>query len=154
MGEITGVTLMGTDVDRILVGLRSIHEVWASLLDMGVAIYLLERQLGLACLVPGLLTLSFSLATFGLSSSARVSQKAWIEKVERRLAFASSILRDMRAVKLLGLDLKISRILDGLQRTEVETSSRFRKNLILQIFFCRSLTAGHAPKSQRLTTCD
>jgi ATP-binding cassette, subfamily C (CFTR/MRP), member 1 len=60
MGEITGLTLMGTDIDRILVGFRSIHEVWASLLDMGVALLLLERQLGPACLVPGLLVLGES----------------------------------------------------------------------------------------------
>jgi ATP-binding cassette, subfamily C (CFTR/MRP), member 1 len=57
MGDITGLTLMGTDVDRVLVGFRSIHEVWASLLEMGIAVYLLERQLQVACLIPGILTL-------------------------------------------------------------------------------------------------
>lgn len=55
--EITGLTLMGTDVDRIVLGFRSIHEVWASLLEMILAVYLLERQLQVACIMPGLLTL-------------------------------------------------------------------------------------------------
>lgn len=57
MGDITGLTLMGTDVDRILVGFRTIHEVWASLLEMSIAVYLLERELGVACLIPGLIVL-------------------------------------------------------------------------------------------------
>jgi hypothetical protein len=55
--KITGLTLMGTDVDRIVLGFRSIHEVWASLLEMILAVYLLERQLQVACVMPGLLTL-------------------------------------------------------------------------------------------------
>lgn len=52
LGEITAITLMGTDVERITSGFREIHELWASLLDIGIAVYLLERQVGVACLVP------------------------------------------------------------------------------------------------------
>lgn len=57
LGDINGLTLMGADVERIILGLRSIHEVWASLVDISIAIYLLEKQVYVACLVPGLLTL-------------------------------------------------------------------------------------------------
>jgi hypothetical protein len=57
LGDITGLTLMGTDVDRIVLGLRSIHEVWAYLIEMILALYLLERQLQVVCIMPGLLTL-------------------------------------------------------------------------------------------------
>lgn len=52
LGEITAVTLMGTDVERIVTGFFSIHDLWACLIDIGVAIFLLARQLGVACLVP------------------------------------------------------------------------------------------------------
>jgi hypothetical protein len=57
LGEIDGVTLMGTDVERIVGSFGSIHELWGSLLDIAVAVYLLERQVGLACLIPGLTAL-------------------------------------------------------------------------------------------------
>lgn len=43
---------MGTDVERIANGFREIHELWACPLDIGIAVYLLERQVGVACLVP------------------------------------------------------------------------------------------------------
>lgn len=49
------ITLMGTDVERIVVSFKAIHEVWASLLDVGVAVWLLERQLFVACVVPAII---------------------------------------------------------------------------------------------------
>jgi hypothetical protein len=52
MGEITAVALMSTDVERIAEGMTNLHEVWASLLDVGIATWLLGRQLSLACIAP------------------------------------------------------------------------------------------------------
>lgn len=46
------VTLMSTDVERIEVGLRVTHELWANIIQVGLATWLLQRELGLACLVP------------------------------------------------------------------------------------------------------
>lgn len=46
------VTLMSTDVERIEVGLRVTHELWANVVQVGLATWLLQRELGLACLVP------------------------------------------------------------------------------------------------------
>lgn len=52
MGDITAVALMGTDVERIGTALQVVHELWGSLLDMVIAIWLLERQVSLACIAP------------------------------------------------------------------------------------------------------
>jgi len=46
------VTLMSTDVERIEQGLKQLHEFWANLLQTCIATYLLQRELGLACLTP------------------------------------------------------------------------------------------------------
>lgn len=51
------MTLMSTDVERIVTSFRFIHEVWGSLVDVSVAIWLLSRQLYLACLVPAVICL-------------------------------------------------------------------------------------------------
>ena len=58
LGSINGLTLMGTDVERIVLNFQTIHEVWASLVDIAIAIFLLQRQVFLACLVPGVVTFS------------------------------------------------------------------------------------------------
>lgn len=46
------VTLMGADVDRILNGLRMVHEFWANLVQVGVASWLLQQELGIAFIAP------------------------------------------------------------------------------------------------------
>ncbi|KAJ4287156.1 hypothetical protein N0V90_012554 [Kalmusia sp. IMI 367209] len=56
LGSINGLTLMGTDVERIVLNFLTIHEVWASLVEIGIAIFLLQRQVFVACLVPGVVT--------------------------------------------------------------------------------------------------
>lgn len=57
MGTDTAITLMGTDVERISTSLRDIHEIWASPIDIGLALWLLERQLAVSCLMPVILSL-------------------------------------------------------------------------------------------------
>jgi hypothetical protein len=44
--------LMSADIERITTGWQTMHEIWASIIEVGLAIYLLERQLGAACAVP------------------------------------------------------------------------------------------------------
>ena len=58
------ITLMGTDVERIVTSLRTIHELWASPVEVGVALWFLERNLGISCLVP--FFISLGIAVFDL----------------------------------------------------------------------------------------
>lgn len=54
------ITLMGTDVERIVQSQKTIHETWASVLEVGIAIWLLERQLLVACVVPAIIAIGHS----------------------------------------------------------------------------------------------
>lgn len=46
------VTLMSTDVERITEGLRPLHDFWASIIQICISLYLLQQQMGVACVVP------------------------------------------------------------------------------------------------------
>ena len=48
----SSMILMSADIERITTGWQTMHELWANLIEIGLAIYLLERQLGAACAVP------------------------------------------------------------------------------------------------------
>jgi len=48
---------MSTDVERIAQSLRMIHQLWATPVELILAIWLLERQLGVACVMPVILAL-------------------------------------------------------------------------------------------------
>lgn len=43
---------MSADVERISTGLRQCHELWASILDISLALWLLQRQLNIAAFAP------------------------------------------------------------------------------------------------------
>lgn len=52
INDAAALTLISTDIETIVVGIVFLHETWASLIELGVAIWLLERQLGAACAIP------------------------------------------------------------------------------------------------------
>jgi hypothetical protein len=61
LNDSAAITLMGTDVERIVANLKNMHEAWASIIELGVAIWLLERQVGVACLIPLVISLGIFL---------------------------------------------------------------------------------------------
>lgn len=63
------ITLMSTDVERVEFGLRMIHEFWASVLQIGLGTYILERELGVAVVAPVALALGI------LSSRSRSNKR-------------------------------------------------------------------------------
>lgn len=55
------ITLMGTDVERIVQSLRLMHEIWASVPEVAIAVWLLARQLGAASVVPVIISIRKSI---------------------------------------------------------------------------------------------
>ena len=48
----SAMTLMSADIERIVQGWQTMHEVWANAGEVAIAIFLLQQQLGIACVVP------------------------------------------------------------------------------------------------------
>ena len=46
------LTLMSTDIDKITTSAADVAEIWARLIEIGLGIFLLERQLGWVCVAP------------------------------------------------------------------------------------------------------
>lgn len=177
-GEITAIALMGTDVERIGQGFLSVHDLWGSLVEIAVAVWLLQRQLSLAAIAPVVvvigmyigramrrythtysLSLSRSLSralslsllieplvfiacTFQLANRTKYAQRAWIEKVQERLRVTSSMLSDMKAVKMPGLSAVMSTIIQRARKDEIRVSGEYRKFLTLKILLCETEASG------------
>lgn len=45
------ITLMSTDIEGIADGIKEMHEIWANVFELGVAVYLLQLYIGSACFV-------------------------------------------------------------------------------------------------------
>ncbi|RDW71555.1 hypothetical protein BP6252_08118 [Coleophoma cylindrospora] len=85
LDNLAAVTLMSADVERIVQGLRSIHEFWANFIQVGIATYLLQRELGLACIAPIVVAVLSAGGAFGLSSTASSRQALWMKELQKRV---------------------------------------------------------------------
>ncbi|CRG89601.1 Multidrug resistance-associated protein 1 [Talaromyces islandicus] len=121
------LTLMSTDIDRITSGIRDIHELWANTIQIGIATYLLQIELGYACVAPVVIcTLAFATITY-LSRWTKVFQKRWMGQVQRRVALIASVLGSIRGVKMSGLSPQLTRLVSRARFKEVESSGDFRR---------------------------
>ena len=72
-----------------------------------------------------------------MSKAAKTAQVAWIEKVQERLRVTSTMLDDMKAVKMLGLYTVMSDMIQKLRNVEIQTSKVYRKLLVWNVLLCK-----------------
>jgi len=51
------LTLTSADAEKICMAFHSFHEIWASVIEVALAIWLLQRQIGLGCIGPAVTVL-------------------------------------------------------------------------------------------------
>ncbi|KAF2030893.1 hypothetical protein EK21DRAFT_64674 [Setomelanomma holmii] len=126
----SSLTLMSADIERIVTGMETGHEVWSNILEIGLAMYLLQRELGVACAIPiGVAIISF-LGSLGATSLVMQRQALWLEAIERRISATAAMLDSMKGVKMCGLTNVLREDLQRLRVDELEISKKFRKLLI------------------------
>ncbi|OJJ95656.1 hypothetical protein ASPACDRAFT_1875772 [Aspergillus aculeatus ATCC 16872] len=122
----SALTIMNADVERIVGGLRMIHEIWANFIQVAFGAWLLERQVGVA-VVPSLVIASVcALLTMRFGASAGRQQEAWMEVVEKRVGMTSSTLSAMKSLRMSGLMRKVMGILQQARENELKAAAGFR----------------------------
>jgi ATP-binding cassette subfamily C (CFTR/MRP) protein 1 len=154
----SSLTLMSADIERIVTGMQTAHELWSNILEVAIAIFLLQRELGAACAIPigvaigtsntsdplyqltlKLVSLAGSLGATGLVMQR---QAMWLEAIERRIAATSAMLGSMKGVKMCGLTDVLRNDLQRLRVDELDISKKFRKLLIWTMGFCKRTHAA------------
>ncbi|KAG9688411.1 P-loop containing nucleoside triphosphate hydrolase protein, partial [Aureobasidium melanogenum] len=120
------ITLMSTDVERATRGLIDLHEMWANVVQVAIATWLLEIELGAACVGPVIIALIAVGTTIWFSGYTASFQLLWIAKVQERIGITTSILGSMKAIKLSGLTSRVGSLLRGSRVHELDAASRFR----------------------------
>ena len=137
----SAVTLMSTDVERSGTGLRYMHEVWASPIDIGLSIYLLEREIGPASAAPGVIFLLCSILGLRVAGSMGQRQKLWLEAIEKRVKATSDMLSNMKEVRMGGLQARLEQELQALREKEIQVSKKFKNALALIVMMSYTTTA-------------
>ncbi|KYK58885.1 hypothetical protein DCS_00012 [Drechmeria coniospora] len=138
--ESSAVTLMSADIERTGSGLRFMHEVWASPVDLALGFYLLQRELGPAAAAPGVLFLLCSAAGLRVAASMGRRQRLWLESIQHRIKVTSDSLSAMKEVRMGGLQARVESQLEGLRRKEIDASRPFKNALALIV--CLSYTTA------------
>ncbi|KAJ3938533.1 uncharacterized protein N0V96_011260 [Colletotrichum fioriniae] len=120
------VTLMSVDIENIAVSMTFIHDVWAAAIELPVGVYLLYRQVGPPCfllLIPGLVCTAL---TTKLSTRMAPARVAWNQGVQKRVSITSSMLTQIKGIKMMGLTDHFSDIIQKLRVSELKLSTKFR----------------------------
>lgn len=125
------LTLMSTDIERIKMGFRSLHDIWANIIQAALAAWMLYNRLGVVFVIPiGLVTVCF--AGLGiLMKFAGDSQRAWMARVQKRVGLTATVIASMKNLKISGLSAAISDFVQKLRVEELSAGSRFRKIFII-----------------------
>jgi ABC-type multidrug transport system fused ATPase/permease subunit len=129
------ITLMSADVERITQGWQTMHEIWANSVEIALAIYLLDRQLGISCIVPVCVALFALLGSLVGMSFVVARQAQWLEAIEKRISSTSGMLGSMKGVKMLGLQNSLMKFVHGLRLSELDISKKFRTLLVYNMAF-------------------
>ncbi|KAF0316332.1 ABC multidrug transporter [Colletotrichum asianum] len=125
-GDSAAVTLMGADVERIYTGLRLMHEVWANAIQIGLASWLLQRQLGLAFLAPLAIVLICFFISFAISKPAVPYQSAWMARVQKRIAATSAVLSNIKDLRVSGMIRPAAALVQREREDEIRVGERSR----------------------------
>lgn len=129
------LTLMSTDIERINMGFRALHDVWASIIQVALAGWMLYNQLGVVFIAPiGVVALCFVALAF-LMKFIGDSQRLWMAGVQKRVGLTATVIANMKNLKISGLSGAISDFVQNLRVAELAAGARYRKIGILAALF-------------------
>ncbi|PWY83785.1 P-loop containing nucleoside triphosphate hydrolase protein [Aspergillus sclerotioniger CBS 115572] len=135
-GDDTAVlTLMSTDIERIRMGLRSLHEMWASVIQAALAGWMLYDRLGVAFVAPMAVVIACFAGLGILVNFTGDSQRAWMAGVQKRVGLTSTVIASMKNLKISGLAAAIGDFVQNLRVEELASGARFRTIFIVAAIF-------------------
>lgn len=135
LDESAALTLMSSDVETITDSLKFFSELYGALIEVGIALFILHKQLGLVFLAPTTVALFCGVGAVYIAWITPTYQKAWVSAIQTRVSFTSTMLGSMRPIKLLGLSRIVGELTQGLRIREVSESYRLRVVMLFRVIF-------------------
>src|SRR6185437_3580552 len=76
------LTLMSSDIQRMVETVTLIHDTWLGFLDVCIAMFLLYLELGRACYAPAIVYVLQILGTSWVTKLISPYQKRWLEAIQ------------------------------------------------------------------------
>ncbi|KAL1910442.1 hypothetical protein Sste5344_003691 [Sporothrix stenoceras] len=121
------LALMGADVDRIALTVEKVYEIGACTVEAAIAIWLLERQIGWACIAPVVLGIISFAGNSVVAARTPGRLKQWMGATQARVSLTATLLRHMRSIKAQGQTApQAFETLQAARDHELERSAHFR----------------------------
>ncbi|KAF4835570.1 ABC transporter atnG [Colletotrichum tropicale] len=120
------LTLVSADVRNICRSFETLHEVWANPVEIAIAIWLLQRQLGLGSVGPAI---TIIVCTVGMSKLGQLmppAMKIWSENIQARITVTSEVLGSIKETKMLGMTEFLQKTIQNLRITELVMAKKYR----------------------------
>jgi ABC-type multidrug transport system fused ATPase/permease subunit len=120
------LTLMSTDVERIRLGFLNLHEFWANTIEVALASWLVEVQIGAAFVAPLIIVFCCIALAAYVNRYTGARQKAWMAKIQKRVGLTAKVISDMKYLKISGLSGPVQDLIQDMRIDELKAASRFR----------------------------
>ncbi|KAI0398870.1 ABC transporter [Xylaria palmicola] len=125
------VTLMSTDVERVGRGLLNLHEFWSCTLELGLGLWLLQRQLGEAFLAGVVTLVACMVIMLWASRHGGAQQRLWLSRIQGRIKLTATVLANMKSMKMGGVVDYIMGSIQSVRVSELAAGRRWRAFLVL-----------------------
>ncbi|KAJ5715248.1 uncharacterized protein N7483_012429 [Penicillium malachiteum] len=139
LDESVAVTLMSTDVQSICDGFTNINSFWAVPIEIIIGLYLLARQLGVACVASAGIACFSTIAILSISKWMSHGQQIWMRSIQTRVDSTATMLGSMKSVKMLGFTDWLAKLIQGLRVDELQEAKLLRRLLCLRVFLANLL---------------
>ncbi|KAJ7863186.1 P-loop containing nucleoside triphosphate hydrolase protein [Mycena leptocephala] len=93
-------TYMSVDVERVSLGLETLHELWAAVISIILAVALLYSQATWTAFLPLAITLLLVVMGGRISRGVGAAQKQWLGATDKRVKFLTSVVNNFLPMKL------------------------------------------------------
>lgn len=115
----SATVLMNVDLEKVLEGMKWLHEIWAVPVGIAVCLYILHTNLGVAFLVP-LVVLGLATAmSWDIGDAMRCRNLDWVTKTEKRITTMSKIASSVKEIRMLGFTEVLHNIMVTLRVDEL-----------------------------------
>ncbi|KAM0556988.1 hypothetical protein ACHAPJ_005667 [Fusarium lateritium] len=125
------LTLMSTDVERILFGAWKAHDLWANTIEVAIGCWLLHEKLGVAFVSPLIVITVCALLLSWLVMFVSKRQSEWMTRIQNRVGLTANAISQMKLYKISGITEPVADLIQTLRVGEIKVGNSFRWLLIL-----------------------
>ncbi|TID01979.1 Multidrug resistance-associated protein 1 [Colletotrichum higginsianum] len=127
------LTLMNADVERVKMGFLPLHEYWANTVEVALACWLLQRQIGAAFVAPVIVVIICTAASTVTARLTGKRQTLWMDSIQKRVGVTAKAISSMKALKISAMSGPIETLIQGLRLKELSVGGKWRLMLLAAV---------------------